>query len=569
MNKCNVCQKPCKNRCSRCQQTYYCSKACQKQDYKDHKEICVTQQPNVRVIVPNFKREYAEKYPREKSQIQLLARVQGNLQFNEDSIDKILQFNDNKIRRWRSWSKELSDFLSSPRQIGDIFARTTPIPYFSDTGSCALSFSNTHKQSLSLNQGKVHVAVGFVDLDLLLQATIVQSEDSTEQANKFIGYEGSVYAVAKTNVIVEMMMGKAPVRSIIEVWFSTVWTIETLKYFETAAKNVLQFENAPNDKPPNPTKKELHPEVRSLISHWCQSVSSPKSRKNAHDLWASTFDRADSIFAIVPNLVEPRDRVQVARHILTGEFPLMNDQQSKNLVASITMFNCNDGISPHSTSEFMLHMMPMNAILPKYQRENTSFLDALYNFLEDAITKVCTWLSPPIEMMEIYLHFQMVTSDDSGLLNSIKQLNASTMSWSNICDYFPACDFHKLIKACSGSNTVHVMSSMNWVTEVFGGHITDYDDSRVRRKILIDARKMILESGPTIDSSGYFRYDQIFKHPHNISNVFLARRVKDNWQSHFFRGQAVDNVDVSFSQYAHTHRIHELLNISFRYNHLT
>ncbi|PKB98337.1 hypothetical protein RhiirA5_367021, partial [Rhizophagus irregularis] len=171
-------------------------------------------------------------------------------------------------------------------------------------------------------------------------------------------------------------------------------------------------------------------------------------------------------------------------------------------------------------------------------------------------------------MMEIYLYFQMV-SDDSELLNSIKQLNASTMSWSNICDFFRARDFHKLIKACSGSNTVHVMSSMNWVTEVFGGHIADYDDSRVRRKILIDARKMILESGPAIDPSGYFRYDQIFKHPHNISNVFLARRVKDNWQNHFFRGQDVDNVDVSFSQYAHTHRVHELLNISFRYNHLT
>ena len=141
MNKCNVCQKPCKNRCSRCQQTYYCSKACQKQDYKDHKEICVTLQLTVRAIAPNFKREYAEKYPHEKSQIQLLAHVQENIQFNEDSIDKILQFNDNKIGRWRLWSKELSDFLSSPRQIGDIFARKITIPYFSDTGSCALSFS--------------------------------------------------------------------------------------------------------------------------------------------------------------------------------------------------------------------------------------------------------------------------------------------------------------------------------------------------------------------------------------------------------------------------------------------
>ncbi|PKC02917.1 hypothetical protein RhiirA5_363704, partial [Rhizophagus irregularis] len=92
----------------------------------------------------------------------------------------------------------------------------------------------------------------------------MQNDHSVEQPNKFIGYEGSIFAVAKTNVIKEMMIVKAPIRSIIEVWFSTVWTIETLKHFENAVNIVLQYENAPNNKPPNPTKKEIHPKVRSL-----------------------------------------------------------------------------------------------------------------------------------------------------------------------------------------------------------------------------------------------------------------------------------------------------------------
>ncbi|PKK73854.1 hypothetical protein RhiirC2_739969, partial [Rhizophagus irregularis] len=56
-----------------------------------------------------------------------------------------------------------------------------------------------------------------------------------------------------------MMIGKAPIRSIIEVWFSSVWTKKTLKYFEDAVNKVLKYKDAPNNGPPNPTKNELHP----------------------------------------------------------------------------------------------------------------------------------------------------------------------------------------------------------------------------------------------------------------------------------------------------------------------
>ncbi|CAG8439202.1 253_t:CDS:1 [Acaulospora colombiana] len=166
--------------------------------------------------------------------------------------------------------------------------------------------------------------------------------------------------------------------------------------------------------------------------------------------------------------------------------------------------------------------MPMQSILPKYQCENTAFLNAIYNFLEEAIAKVRTWLSPPVgktKKIEIYLHFQSVKNDNPELLPSILQLDSSTISWSNICDYLCAHDFHKLLQACSGNDTIHMISSMNWTTEVFGGSIMDYDNTN-RHKILTDARKMIQTSGQAIDPSGYFRYAQIFKHPHNTLTYF-------------------------------------------------
>ncbi|RIA79565.1 hypothetical protein C1645_840398 [Glomus cerebriforme] len=606
MNDCKVCQKPSTSKCAKCHQIFYCSRECQKEDWNEHKKSCGNSPviknnenfPNFDLSlhemtefltnmmlrmnkgtvtkdwdVPEFGKEYATKYPHEKEQIKCLNSARSSLK-GMQIIDKIIDSDINEpdpghiLKRWMEFSNTLLKFLSSPRKIGDIFTGKTKGPYVRDKGRVAQSFSNMPKQSLTLIKGRVHVAVGFVDLDFLLRARIVQNKSSIERPNKFIGYEGSIYAVAKTNVIKEMMMNKAPIRSIIEVWFSTVWTTETLKNFENAVKNVLQYGNAPNRSPPNPTKKELHPKVRSLISHWIKSIRSPKSRQEAHRLWIETFDSEERVFAVVANLIEPRDRVQAARYILTGEFPLMDDQQQKNLIASITMFNCNDGISPHSTSEFMLEMMPMDAILLEYKREDTIFLDAIYNFLENAIAKVCDWLSPPIgkaEMIEIYLHFQSITNDNSALLASIRQLEPWTISWSNLCDYFYTRDFHKLLRECSGDDTVHVMTSMNWISEIFGAHIMDHK-SKYRREIIRNAQTMISMIGNSMDPSGYFRYTQVITHPYNVGDIGATMMVKDKWLDYFLKGQELNVGDVTFELFAHTHRIHTLLNIYFTYS---
>ncbi|GBC07966.1 hypothetical protein RclHR1_07820001 [Rhizophagus clarus] len=608
MNICNVCQKSSTLKCSRCHQTFYCSKDCQKKDWKSHKKSCGKNEvamsnfpsssssgpslqslsemltdmmfsmdknnPLVNWNVPDIGKEYATKYPNEDYQIKFLNSAKSSLKslqlverFLDKEIDDVPDPN-HLMKRWSELSDDLIDFLSSPRKFGDIFIGKTKNPYVVDKGLGALSFSNMPKQSLILDQGKTHVAVGFVDLDLLLRARIVRNQNSVEQPNKFIGYEGSVYAVAKTNVIKEMMIKKAPIRSIIEVWFSTVWTIETLNHFEDAVKIVLKYDNAPSDKPPNPTKKELHPKVRSLISHWSKSVKNLKSRKNAHKLWMKTFNSEDGMISVIANLIKPRDRVQVARHILTGEFPLMDDHQEKNLIASITMFSCNDGISPHSTSEFMFQMIPMDVILPKHKREETPFLNAIYNFLDDSITKICTLLSPPVESsesIEIYLHYQMVTKDNSELLSSIRKLDPWTMSWSNICDYFYAQDFHRMLRECSGNETVHVMTSMNWITEVFGAHIMEYE-SQYRREIFDNAQKTISMTGSFMDPSGYFRYEKVITHPYNIGDIGATLMVKDSWKNYFFKDQDLNVGGVSFIPYAQTHKTHTLLNIYYTFN---
>jgi hypothetical protein len=80
------------------------------------------------------------------------------------------------------------------------------------------SFSNVAHRSEALTWDKTHVAVGFVDLGGLLFANMVGERAAAEGSLRWVGYEQSAYAVAKTLVITEMMRtGDVDARSIVQV----------------------------------------------------------------------------------------------------------------------------------------------------------------------------------------------------------------------------------------------------------------------------------------------------------------------------------------------------------------
>ncbi|CAG8644039.1 9702_t:CDS:1, partial [Diversispora eburnea] len=215
--------KPSTTRCSKCHRIYYCSGKCQKKDWKKHKELCKSSpvinvnetidQTKVSTFppqmlellsdmmdrtnfeenwnVPNFGQEYATKYPNERKRIQFLESSKSALecmQFEDKFIENDFQISDPSylMKRWNELSDKLIKFLSSPREIGDIFTGKTKNPYVGDKGVGALSFSNTPKPRFLLEQGKVHIAVGFVDLDLLLRAKIQQNERLVKKSIKFM-----------------------------------------------------------------------------------------------------------------------------------------------------------------------------------------------------------------------------------------------------------------------------------------------------------------------------------------------------------------------------------------------
>ena len=90
----------------------------------------------------------------------------------------------------------------------------------------------------------IHVAVNFVDLGSLLSRLSVSITSSLS----WYGYESSPYAVAKTSVIATMITEKAPVDCILQAWFSSCWSVQTLTFFRTALKSVLEDDNAKSGK---------------------------------------------------------------------------------------------------------------------------------------------------------------------------------------------------------------------------------------------------------------------------------------------------------------------------------
>ena len=123
---------------------------------------------------------------------------------------------------------------SAAASIGSINPKRAHNPYSSRIHH---SFGNAPYEHYELKYGTSHIAIGFVDLGSLFSHF---SNSPTSSLLSWYGYESSPYAVAKTSVIAKMIAEKAPVDCILQAWFSSCWSTQTLTCFKTASKLVLK-----------------------------------------------------------------------------------------------------------------------------------------------------------------------------------------------------------------------------------------------------------------------------------------------------------------------------------------
>ncbi|CAG8588780.1 5417_t:CDS:2, partial [Paraglomus occultum] len=557
------------------------------------------------LIFPDYATEYKSYYPAHASGHMILSKATklgerlALQQWMTTSNSSSSRFDLAKLhKRWGQTSPELFEFLSSKQLgLGSIFYKKRAAIY-----GGVNSFANEVKPEFGFVKGSTNIAVGL------------------------IGFDASGYAVAKTKVILAMMMNDVPALNILQVWYSSVWTTATFDYFQQAVNSLVQQHRDLTDSAEKICLPHSQDEVIKHIKYW-STVGKGDPRltlEAAHKKWVAQCPPTSHCYYIVDNLCKPRDRVEFARYILTGEFPLLSRSdgkatsakgkrnnkfkrtdhmsrfgcQSSGLLGSVAMFACLNGYDPHGASEVMFSGIPMENILTTYNSETTSLLDAVYEYLEEKINKIKAWLngtnrqddrrnvagsSSTLRMasktrrassrvvptkkrvLKISLYKAGLTTADCVWL-SRNRFKPYTVIWSNICDYCTKNDFHTIARSVSSPWTTHIMHSMNWPKQTFGAMIDDILDNEIRAQCLAKAKIIIRRMGLMFDGSGYFDYRNLKENPNNIGDYFTAGMTCDDWLRYFFENVETGNIECHRRPYIVTSRSVMTVYFAWSYN---
>jgi len=319
------------------------------------------------------------------------------------------------------------------------------------------SFSPFAYRGEALTGGTTHVAVGFVDLSALLHSDLLESED--DEPLRFVGFDPSPYAVAKSLVVWEMLRSPAVtddlVSSVAQVWFSSTWNSFVSTHFFAGLAAVEA----------SLTFASLDSRVRRIIQHWRRSGG--VSLEIARGLWISSRTRGRSRIA---SLAQSRDRIEIGRYELTGDFCLQGDPQCGN----ITFFDCPAGALPAERNESVFDSVPMGSVA---EILDVSLFRAAELQILAGIQKMRKWAVTNLVTVELNCH------SVESVAEQIKALRPKTVSWSNL-DQFDGPSFHRLARRCSAKGTIHFGFSVDWIRRVRGTFLLDYRKKEERQYVL-------------------------------------------------------------------------------------
>lgn len=319
------------------------------------------------------------------------------------------------------------------------------------------SFSNAENRVVTLTEGRTHVAVGFVDLGVLRDA-VFSPKDALPGPLRFVGVEGSPYAVAKTAVVDAMLRGGAETDAVLQVWYSAAWSAATLTAFRTAVTDLLQRGGADNAH----GAAQRHPEVAALLRAWqLRDVPLSLARKQ----WLKELGHT---WTEIAAFTKRADRDAMCAYILTGQL-LEAD------VGSVCMFVLPPGFpSQRALNECVFHCIPVQQLWRR-RRDAPDVVAAAVAHLRHGIADLGARVTAG--KLTVELRLQILSLSATAELASISALKPYTMSWSNVSDYMPMRDFHAMARACSGpggEDTIHFGYSMNWPVLVKGASVLDW-----------------------------------------------------------------------------------------------
>jgi hypothetical protein len=213
--------------------------------------------------------------------------------------------------------------------------------------------------------------------------------------------------------------------------------------------------------------KDKEEDIMKLLNHW--KVGKLDAQKVA-GLWAKEIynEGRNAPFEACANLEHANDRIAYARYLFTG-YIFLDENDIK--FGNMTMFLIPEEFG-YTKCEDEIFVHTFNFLHPHFVYEKS-----LANSVDKFMMSKTKEIIELIQGKQVKMNFKIATigPDESELLNAIKSMNAYTIDWSNIIDYFSKNDFLKMSKAVSSDDTVHYVHMMNWVRCYKGASYFDYE----------------------------------------------------------------------------------------------
>eukprot|EP01023_Acetabularia_acetabulum_P037052 TRINITY_DN3508_c0_g1_i1.p1 TRINITY_DN3508_c0_g1~~TRINITY_DN3508_c0_g1_i1.p1 ORF type:complete len:1029 (+),score=138.02 TRINITY_DN3508_c0_g1_i1:124-3210(+) len=401
-------------------------------------------------------------------------------------------------------------------EIGDISLMDRP-------GNAITSlqcFEHVLPIEMELRYGTVHVAVGYVDLGQLLTANICGEQ--TDPPLQFIGFVQSIYVTAKAAIIANMMGRRVDPKIILQVWYSSGWSLETLQQFRSTMVTLI------ND-------SELEEPVKYLLSYWLAIPRIPL--KQSQTIWLRLHQEHRCLPA---NILKKQDRMELISYMLTGR--LLECE-----VGSVVMFGNPPYFPPIHENERITWLLREPEIIDTYAEHET----IIGTFVQTTLQQINA-LSELIsnQRIIIVLSLRNVTPDDDRVHEEIKGFSPWSISWSNLVDCWGIKNFHKMAQACSAKeNTVHFVHSLNWSFDMKGATVLDYPF-----KFQYDLYNDLCDGYTSIenDLSTVFLVPPV-DNPLSLCDGYLSAEAAQNWAEKFFElGGVLDKEVWSSVSFPHS-----------------
>ena len=419
------------------------------------------------------------------------------------------------MKRLRTNDRTKLEWYFSPRKPGDIFEKN----FLTLHGDCMLySFSNQAYKKQILSQGKTHVAVGFVDLGIIMVADIDKRGNSPL---KFVGIDSSPYVVAKTFLIWELIQHAASkmggsenssyMRYIAQVWFSTTWSKGTENAVKVALSSLLLSNG-----------KKVENEVRSILEHWHKAPSI--SLKVARVKLQSLKNNRSVPIGI---LARQCDRIDASKYTLTGDFCVPDP-----ICGNIILLDCPDGTPPPPNGETVFSALDFHDVMRIVnEKPGRTIMNAAETYALNGVAKLVRLCANN----QISVELRCSTVQDA--VHEIANMKPWTMSWSNVLDYVDHHEFHQLARECSKhGDTIHFGYSMNWTEDIWGTCLLDYvgtKNTELRKEFFKTSKEAIRAQYGSLGWDSYLRFP-LPENPINTVGKLLQSVYYRDWTEHFF-----------------------------------